>query len=395
MLALRVLRQALAVVVTVVLVRVLSQEEFGRYQFIVTVAGLCCAFTLPGMQRAIIQSVARGHAGTFTAGTRLTLRFSFLGAAVLLAVAAASLFAGLREQAWAFAIAGVLFPAAYGLNQWQSLQIGKRDFRSNTLRSSAAVIVSSLALIAAGLTGHQSLPVLVTAAFGVLAVQNVYQQHRAARSVGPDETVESGSIAYGLRSSLWEGINILANWIDRLFLFALGSPHLLAAYAVADRIPEVIKANMNDAMFVLIPRFARQEGYTRRLARRFNLIGAGAAVLIIGFALVIVPWLIPLLYTDGYQESILLCQLLLVSIAVHCFAIVKNAYIGAKLDVASVRSITIGSSIVRIVTSAVLVWRFGALGAAISTIVYRVATLGFVQYCMRKYRGGQDDAARP
>ncbi len=56
--------------------------------------------------------------------------------------------------------------------------------------------------------------------------------------------MEEGSLQYGLSSSVWEGVDISGrNWVDRLLLFALGSPHLLAVYAVADRIPEVLKTN--------------------------------------------------------------------------------------------------------------------------------------------------------
>lgn len=385
-LGLRLLRQALAVVVTVVLVRLLTQDEFGRYQFIVTMVGLCCAFTLPGMQRAIIQSVARGHLGTFNAGTRITLRFSLIGSAVLLAVAGGSYLYGQHGQALAFAITAVLFPGAYGLNQWQSLQIGKRDFRTSSIRGSVGVIGSSVAVMAVALAGFGSLPFLVAAAFGVLAVQNIFQQRRAAASVGSGQTVEEGSLQYGLSSSVWEGVNILVNWVDRLLLFALGSPHLLAVYAVADRIPEVIKANMNEVMSVLTPRFARQGSYSDRLSRRFDWLSVVAAVGIGVFAVFVVPWLIPVLYTDGYGESVLLCQLILASVAIQCFAMVKYAYIGARLDVASVRFITLWSAVLKIGASGVLVWKFGAIGAAVSSVVYRLVNWGLVEYRLRPYR---------
>ncbi len=80
-------------------------------------------------------------------------------------------------------ITAVLFPGAYGLNQWQSLQIGKRDFRTNSIRGSVGVIGSSVAVMAVALCGLASLPFLVAATFGVLAAQNLYQQRRASASV--------------------------------------------------------------------------------------------------------------------------------------------------------------------------------------------------------------------
>jgi O-antigen/teichoic acid export membrane protein len=155
---------------------------------------------------------------------------------------------------------------------------------------------------------------------------------------------------------------------------------------VADRIPEALKVNIQQLMSVLIPRFARQDTYAVELDRRLNLTAAVAACALLLFAFTIVPWLIPFLYTNAYCDAVLYCQLILISIAISAFAIVKNAYLSAKLDLPAMRSISLWTSSVRIVSSAILVWRFGALGAAVSTIVYRIATVGVVHYYIRRYR---------
>ncbi len=153
-LGLRVLRQALAVVVTVVLVRlchsgsssggISSSSRWWDAAVHLPCSG--CGGRSSSRWRAVTW-------GTFTAGTLITLRFSLIGSALLLAVAAGSYLYGQREQAVAFIITAVLFPGAYGLNQWQSLQVGQRDFRTNSIRGSVGVIGSGVAVMAVALEG--------------------------------------------------------------------------------------------------------------------------------------------------------------------------------------------------------------------------------------------------
>ncbi len=66
-----------------------------------------------------------------------------------------------------------------------------------------------------------------------------------------------------------------------------------------------------------------------------------------GFAIFVVPWLIPVLYTDGYGQSVLVCQLILVSTAIQCFSVVKCARISGRgwMWPASVRFVTVWSAV--------------------------------------------------
>jgi len=64
-------RSALGLVITYFLVRALSQESFGEYNFLLSLIGLLSIFTLPGLNEAIMQSVARGKVGTYRAALPL------------------------------------------------------------------------------------------------------------------------------------------------------------------------------------------------------------------------------------------------------------------------------------------------------------------------------------
>jgi len=383
-LILRLVRQVLAILVVAILVRLVTKDDFGRYQLVVTLVGMFAVTCPPGIQRAIIQSVARGHLGTFREGTGLGFRFSFIGAALMLAVAGWFFSIGDMPQALALAAGALFFPATQGLNQWQSLQIGRKQFRENSLRVSVGVIAAAICTVAAPLAGFTEPYMLVIAAYVALALQNIIQQRIALSSVPKDAQVEEGSIAYAMQTSVWDVFNTIANHVDRLMVFLI-SPAALAAYAVADRIPEVLKVNLQQAMSVLVPRFAERKQYTRSLDRKLTLLALAAIVAILFLAFAILPFVFTLLYGEEYASSLIICQLVLVSMACGAPAITKNAFINARLDKKGQRNVMAVSAVIRIASSIGLVLWLGILGAAISTILYRLSTTFLVEWHLRRH----------
>lgn len=384
-LSLRVLRQIMSVLVVAIVVRFVTKETFGQYQFAITLMGIAAVTALPGMQRAIIQSVARGFEGTFRIGTRLTFLYSLLGGAFLLLCAGWFAWQEEPSQAWALVAAGLVFPFSQGLAQWQSLQIGRREYRANTVRTSIGVIGAGLMTILAVVSGLTAALFLVIANYGVLAIQNLFQQRKSMASIPADAPVEKSSATYALRTSAWEFLNTFGNYVDRLLVFSFGSATELAIYAVANRLPEIVKTMVQDITLTLIPRFANKTTYTKNLDRKLTYISSVSAFILIILTYFFVPLLVKIVYTDAYADSILYCQLIMVSVAIGGFASIKNSYINSKLDIVSNRNITVISGIFRISTSAVLVWYYGMLGAAISTILYRISIVILVEYHIRKY----------
>lgn len=396
LLSLRLLRQALAIGVVAVLVRTMPKDAFGDYQLVLTLVGAWAVFNLPGVQRAIVQSVARGYPGTFRAASRLVLWASAVGSILLLALSAWFYWRGKAGVALALAAASVLFIPGASLVQWQSLELGRRAFRSVSMKQGLGVIGSNAAIVLVALFGFTAPWQLILAGYGVLAVQNLWQSRLADRSLAHDAPVEDGSLKYGLDTSMWDGLNLVANYTDRLFLYGFISPVALAAYAVADRIPENLKQNVQNLALALIPKFAKRGAYTREMDRKLNLFGAVTCIGMLLVAFLIIPWLLPLLYTSQYRSSVLYCQLITISVAITCFSIAKNAYIQSQLDAKGFRDIMLWGSLIRIVSSFFLVRAFGPVGAASSAIIYRLANVGLTEWRIhRGYRGKGDGAAPP
>ena len=64
LIGLQAVQRLLGLVTTYFVVRVLSQDGFGSYQYVLSVIGVVSIFGMPGINNAVMQSVARGYRGT-------------------------------------------------------------------------------------------------------------------------------------------------------------------------------------------------------------------------------------------------------------------------------------------------------------------------------------------
>jgi len=214
---------------------------------------------------------------------------------------------------------------------------------------------------------------------------------RALRLCARSGEPESGSIAYAVRTTFYGIPNLVANYLDKLLIFYLISPEAMASYYVAEKLPELLKRNVRTLAMVFIPKLSRMDHYTKKLDRTINVVSAAFALVILLVAMLVIPWLLPLIFSNVYDSSVLYCQILLVSVAIGLFATMKYSFILAKMDTKGFRSINYWSSCARILLALVLVPTLGLLGAAVSALLYRIVTSVTVQLNLRRHRMQEAD----
>lgn len=391
--ALRTLQKLLGLAALYFVVRAIDQEMYGQYQFIISVVALLSVFSLPEINNAITQSVARGHLGTF----RLVLPYAFassiLGSLVLLGTAGwYEWVQNSHHMAAGFAISAVLFPFAKGLTQWGAVKTGMENFSSLVKWDGSVTILTQITVIVGVLVspGTFLVPLLCILAFPALL--NLFQTWQTYRLVTRDAPVEKGSLLYGIKTSLYALPAVLSLHSEKFLLFFFLSPEALALFAVAEKIPELSKNLVQDIAAVLAPRFARYKGYTARLERIFKWFSFIMFLLIVFVAFTILPWLFTLLFGEAYDEAVPYAIALMCSVAVGNAAILRARFIRSQLDANSMRDIHVVMAFVRIVAAAIFVPLWGLTGAVISVFLTRFVIVITVHMIIRKRYSFQEDA---
>ncbi len=379
----RIIQKILTVAAMYFFVRAVDQESFGEYNLIITLISVLSIFSLPGLGNALMQSVARGYKGTYRFSIKYTLGGSLIITYIML-VMAAWYWNNNNDLALGLIIGALTVPGMQGLNYWKNLYKGIEDFKTISRQGVILSFLRSTLMIVAVLTvpDNYLLPLLIF--IGLAAIQNVYFTLSALKKIAPDEPVEQESFRYGIKTTTYSIFNTIANHIDKILVFYFLSPAALAVLVVADKLPEMIKALIQDLGTVLAPRFAKHKEYDRRTDKLVNLFSLAVGTCLVAFAFIAMPLFITLIFGEGYNESIPYAQALLCSVAIGNAAQMRARYISSKLDAKSFKEITVIMSVTRIMSSLVLVPLLGLWGAIISTFIYRIVMTITVYLIMRK-----------
>jgi len=381
----RVFQKSFGLISTYFLVRALSQEEFGMYSFVIGVVSTMTIFGFGGLKNAIMQSVARGHRGTYRKAVPLAFSGCFLGSFLILGLAFWYHNLGQIELSRALMIAACLLPFYEGFSQWRNIRIGEEKFSAFFKQETFWQFTMHSTMVAVALLYPHSttLPVLVF--LGVPALLNTFFTFRDFRSILPEETDEPESIAYGLRTSFYAAFNTVAVNADKLFLFAFLSPTATALFVAAERIPEVLRNMVQDAIAVYAPRFAREQSYTPALDDMLKKAALFIGLSVFVFAFTVLPWVLIFIFGENYSESVIYAQILCLSVAIGNASNIRFRYIRSKLDTGNFAKITIITSLLRLGMSAVLIPIYGIPGAVASVFAYRVIMTLTVDWVIRTH----------
>ncbi|WP_421866553.1 lipopolysaccharide biosynthesis protein [Parvibaculum sp.] len=369
---------------SVIYAHYLPKDSLGTLQFVFGIMGVLSLASLPGFGTAIIQSTARGHRGTFRRGVKLSFICSVVVAFGLLVAGGWYYLA--REDAtlaYMFVAAGCVFPFYTGLTLWRSDATGLRRYSLLVLVNGVTIFISTSTAFVFLYMGYRDVPILFLISTLTISICNIVMSVLALREVPPDAEPEPGSVKYGVSTTLYSAVNNVGNHADSILLFTFLSPEAVAVYYIANRIPELFKDFFQQLRNVLIPELAKKSRLTLALKRKLNLLSLALFV----FSLCIIavlPFAFRVIYPEGYANSVIYCQLIMLSVAFANFTIIQKSFIEARLDRISIRNITLISSSCRLVLSVVLVPFYGIAGAVGSTIVYRLIAFGYVNYLVRR-----------
>lgn len=389
---LRIIQMSLALVTSYILVRALSQEQFGEYHYILGWIGVLTIFTLPGLTDSVMQAVARGKEKTYQAGAKLAFLGSLAAALILAGFGTWFFYQNDIELAAGFYLAAILFPFMHGLAIWKSMRHGQADFDALLKLEGSNSIIVGILLIAGLLIlpGYLLLPLCIV--MTIPSLLNIFQSVKAWRSVPKNSEIEADNLAYGIKTSAYSILNVLANHIDKILLFNFLSPEALALYMAAQKLTEPVNNVTQDLGAVLAPRFANQEHYTQKLDKAFLIYSLIIGGLIIIFSFSILPPIFVLIFGEQYASALTYCQALMCSLLFGNVASLRFRFIRSRMSLDSVRRVTLGNSLFRILAASICIPLLGIWGAVLSVFLSRIALATQVHFDINKFR--QNDLAK-
>lgn len=217
--------------------RFLPKEVYGNYQYLLALGATANAFTMTGMNGAVIRAVARGYEGTFLASMRTQFLWGIIPLAGCWALGGYYLTAHNATLGWGLVLIGIFTPLTTTLNTFGAYLNAKKDFKRSFYYY--AFLINAPYYIAVAL-----IAVSVQAALALLAANLISQgvgywvaYRRTVAVYKPKGEVDPDATRYGTHLTIINFLGVLIGQLDNILVFHYLGAVDLALYSFATAVP--------------------------------------------------------------------------------------------------------------------------------------------------------------
>lgn len=339
----------------------MSKEQFGMYQFFLSITAILTTFTLTGMNVSIGRSVARGFEGSFIQSIKVQLRYGMICFLLSTIISTYYFINHNLPIAVTILIIGFLIPIQNSFNTYVSFIGGKKDFRKMFWFAQAInipyIFVMILSLF---ITNNPFIIICINVGFNTLA--NIILHFVFLHIYKPNNNIDPSDIHYGKYLS-WVGIiGSIAGQLDKLIIFHYVGAAELAIYAFATTLPEKINIMPKTISNLASPKFATQTMENIRNNILSKVIRIAALTLVISLIYVLfAPFIYKYLFPN-YTGSILYSQIYSIMLVFSSLLTLPLSALTALQAKKEILFFNIVSPIVNISTVILMAYIYGIWG---------------------------------
>ena len=315
---------------TVVLANLLDPQLYGKYQYVMAIAGIFWAFTLSGLGTSVTRDVARGFEGTYRRSIREQFVWSVGVGAVIGISSLYYLIQGNTILGFSLGAVAVTTPFLKSLTLWGAYLAGKKFFRSRAIAGIIFDVFSTLSLLGAVIVYPKQLPIII----GIFLTSQVLLHLGITlffiTKQKPETREDESSRRYGYHLSLMEVPAIIANRIDKVLIFQFVDPVSVAVYGIAQTGTTQLLLVTKWIRTLVAPKFsARSLSDLKKSLFQKVLILAAAMGGLVTIYILVAPFLFDLLFPN-YSRAVPVTQILALLAVFSAATLYKEALISQQ-----------------------------------------------------------------
>ena len=352
--------------------RLLPKEVYGTYSYILAWISVFGIFALPGMDRAVIQSVSNDFESSLILGLKKKIKYGSLGTLAALLLGAYYFYNGNPVLAWAFFVGAVFIPFINSFQIYNAYLLGKKEFKTQMLYLILSQLFIALILITA-IFLTQNIVYLV----GIYLLANLIpslifflRTKLIAKLTGPKDP---GIISFAKHLSLINVVSTISGYLDQFLAFHFLGPANLATYTFAVAPPEQIKGLFQSIPDLALPKFSeRSEEDLKKTIKRKSIILFIFAALVVGIYILLAPWFYKIFF-PRYLDSVFLSQIFALSMLNTPATFIIPALTAHK-KIKKLYWFNIISPVFQILIMTILTPLYGLIGLILARIIARTFT---------------------
>ncbi len=302
-----------------------SKKLFGDYNLVLSVPGFLTVLSIPGLDEYLTRSIAQKYDSLYLRSVKVKFLTSLIGTPILLLIGSYYLIVKNNQSLGsAFLISSFFFPFFHPIQLFNEFFTAKMRFKIIAIILSFSSLLSAI-LISTSIVFSQSLQLIIISYFAGIILPSLIAFKYSLKMVSPKTSLDRDLIGYGVFITFLNILPWSAGYLGQIILATSLGTELLAVFVVANKIPMYIQNNL----FVFYkPLTAKLDQQSNKLhlitlkkhSLKLLLWGVLLAVPIYLFS----PFIIKIIFTDKYSESISIAQVLSLAVIPLPFVWVIN-----------------------------------------------------------------------
>ncbi len=284
--------------------RYLPKEIYGQYRYILSIVALIAIFTLPGMNSALMRSIARGFEKTIQIAGRTKLKWGLL--ASLTALGWAIYYYTKDNPAFfvSFLIVALVYPLIESKRIYQQYLDGRKRFDARVKYKFLSQLFLSIGLIAA-IFYSNNLILIILIYFIIELLSTNFFYRKTLKKYPFNNKTDNETISYGKHLSLMSVIPSISQHIDKIILFSLLGPAQLAVYSFAIAPIRYLRTPLEIIKDLARPKLSAREKkiIKKELPKKIAKISFTLLPLLIILYIIIAPYFFELFFPQ-YNDSV-------------------------------------------------------------------------------------------
>lgn len=379
----QILSSASSFLLAIAFANLLPKETYGNYKYILSLVGMLSILTLPGINTAVVRSIAKGYEGSFFPALKTKIKWGAIGSLAGLSVAIYYFIVPQYELAISMLIVSAFIPFTEGLVLYQSFLNGRKMVKILTKYITSVKIVSLIALVVS-IYISDNLYIILIAFFLPITLMRLFFILKIKNNFSLNNKTDGNTVKYGKSLSWINVISIIGGQIDKVLIFNYLGAMELAVYSLAIAPLEQIKSLFKNITVLTLPKFSEQsvkninkKAILSKIAKLSILI-----ILITIIYIILAPFVFKIVFPK-YPEAVFYSQIFSISLISISLFIIISFFESQKMT-KEIYTFNILSNIIMIATLFIFVFYFGLLGAIIARVISRFINLFISIFLFKK-----------
>jgi len=360
--------------------RLVSKETFGSYQYILSILGIASIASLPGINISLMKSIAQDKEGTLKEILKTRIRWSTVGSLLIFCIAFWYLYKYNITLGIALLLTGIALPFFQSYDSFEFFWNGKKNFKKSMSYVAISTIIPTFILIITLIFFKNLIIIMIVFLLSNTIVKYILIKKTLKQTTNNE--IDINAIKLGKSLTIMQGIEIAANYLDKIFIWIFLGPIPVAIYTFA-QIPISKIQQLAPIQTLSLPKLSEQNIQKEKpfIIKKFLKL----FIIMIPITLLFITF-IPILYKvffPQYLETIPYVQILGSLIILMPFTYLSTAMIAESRgnELTTIQSIVF---ILRIILFLILIPIYGIWGVIYATIITEILKSILILYSFSK-----------